>query len=183
MFILPSFSQIQPYFVYNIPLWGSQHSTKQFNDLFILQKKAIRIITNKTTKIDHKFHNTKQLFQKTNILTIHNLYYYLSASESKKILDSGRPSLVYDFFHLSSISNRLILPKFSKEKFKSNSFIHNASKIINYFSANKILYSNKTQSTFKILLKRHLISQQSASLNGDPNWLPCNLNIFSDTLI
>ena len=58
-----------------LPLWGARHTSSEFNELFKLQKKAIRIITNKTTKIEGKFQNTKPLFKKANILTIQNLYY------------------------------------------------------------------------------------------------------------
>ena len=75
-----------------MPIWGSQHNSKEFNNLFKLQTKALRIITNKAAKINGKFQHTKEckdLFKKTNILTIHNLYYYLTASEAKMVLSSG----------------------------------------------------------------------------------------------
>ena len=80
------FALVQPYFVYTMPIWASNHKSKIFDVLFKLQKKSIRIITNKTSKVEGQFQHTKPLFKKTNILTIHNLYYYLTASEAKKIL-------------------------------------------------------------------------------------------------
>ena len=122
-----------------MPIWASNHKSKIFDVLFKLQKKSIRIITNKTSKIEGQFQHTKPLFKKTNVLTIHNLYYYLTASEAKKILCSKKPKILSDFFCKSTRSNRLILPKFSKEMYKSNSFIFNASKIINHFTTNKIM--------------------------------------------
>ena len=79
-------------------IWAANHSSQEFDALFKLQKKAIRIITNKTAKIEGKFQNTKPLFKKSNILTIHNLYYYLLASEANKILFSCKPEAIFSFF-------------------------------------------------------------------------------------
>lgn len=177
------FALVQPYFVYSMPIWASNHSTQDFNSLFKLQKKAIRIITNKTAKIDGKFQHTKPLFKKANILTIHNLYNYLSASEAKKILCLCKPNNIYNFFIKSTRSEFLILPKFKKETFKSNSFIYNASKIINHFLINNIKLNETSQLTFKVLVKRYLMMNQNASIKGEPDWLPCNLSIFSDIVI
>ena len=174
------FALVQPYFVYTLPLWGSNHSMPEINELFILQKKAIRIITNKTTKIAGTFQNTKILFKKTNILTVHNLYFYLTTTEVRKILTESKPEQIHGMFMKSARSNRLILPKFNKERYKSKSFIFNASKIANYFISNNIDLYAMSQSTLKINLKRYLIARQSTTLHKDPNWFPYNLSIFTD---
>ena len=139
--------------------------------------------TNKTTKIEGKFQNTKPLFKMTNILTIQNLYYYLTMTKAKQVLTMNKPEQIYLLFTKSSRSNRLIIPKFNRDKYKSNSFIFNASKIANYFSSNNINFNIMSQSTLKINLKRYLMIKQSANLHGDPNWLPYNLSIFSDVKI
>lgn len=152
----------------------------EIQKLFTLQKKAIRIITNKTTKIEGKFQNTKLLFKKTNILTIHNLYFYLTTTEARKFLTESKPEQIYNMFTKSSRSNRLILPKFNKERYKSKSFIFNASKIANYFISNNIDLYAMSQSTLKVNLKRYLIVKQSTTLREDPNWFPYNLSIFTD---
>ena len=174
------FALVQPYFVYTIPLWGTKHTSPEFNDLFKLQKKAIRIITNKTSKIEGKFQNTKPLFRKANILTIQNLYFYLTATEARKILTKKSPELINDLFMKSFRTDRLILPKFKTERFKLKSFTFNASKIVNYFLSNNLDLYAMSQSRFKINLKRYLMFKQSTTLKGDSNWLPCNLSIFSD---
>ena len=111
------------------------------------------------------------------------MYFYFTASECKRILDAGKPVRIYDFFDISPRSHLLSLPKYKKEKLKSNSFIFNASKIINYFLKNHVSYRDISQSTFKILLKRYLMALQSKSVKSDPNWLPCNFSIFSDVQI
>ena len=52
------FGLVQPYFIYAMPVWASNHQSKDFDMLFKLQKKAIRIITNHTTKVEGKFQHT-----------------------------------------------------------------------------------------------------------------------------
>ena len=174
------FSLVQPYFIYAMTLWGSKHTTKDFEMLFKLQKKAVRIITNHTTKIDGHFQHTKFLFKKAHILTVHNLYYYVTACEAKKILCSKIPTTVFKFFKLSTRTSNLILPKFKKEAYKSNSFIFNSSKILNLLLKNKIDYSISSLNTFKLNVKRFLMARQNISINNDPNWLPLNYSLFTD---
>ena len=177
------FSLVQPYLVYCAPLWASIHNTKEFNNLFIAQKKAIRIISNETRKINYRFTNTKPLFHKHNILTVHNLYYYLLSIEMYKILNNKSPPLIYDFFTISTRSVRLILPKYKHYKYANLSFCFTASKIANYLLQNDICYSGYTLLSYKTKLKRFLMHKQSLCLNNDLNWLPCNLNIYSDVNI
>ena len=174
------FSLVQPYFIYAMPIWGSNHSSAGFDSLFKLQKKAIRIVTNHTTKIENKFQHTKPLFKKSHILTIQNLYYYLTASEAKKILCSKKPTAIFKLYEPSSRSSLLLMPKFKKEFNKSNSFIFNSSKIINFLVANNINYHSCSLNTFKINFKRLLMSRQNISLKNNHNWLPNNNFIFSD---
>ena len=174
------FALVQPYFIYTIPVWASNHSSKDFDMLFKLQKKAIRIITNHTTKIEGKFQHTKPLFKKAHILTVHNLFHYFTACEAKKILCSKTPTAVYKLFEPSTRSARLIMPKFKKEFYKSKSFVYNSSKILNLLLLKNINYSTISLETFKINTKRLLIATQNLSLKNDPNWLPNNFSIFSD---
>ena len=126
------------------------------------------------------FVNTKPLFQMTGILNIYNLYYYLTASELHRILSSNKPIDIYNHFDVSPRSHRILLPKFNKEKYKSQSFVFNASKIVNYFVSNKISHFDTTNASYKISIKRHLLKRQSICLKNDLNWLPYNLSIFSE---
>ena len=177
------FALVQPYFIYTMPLWASNHSSNDFEALFRLQKRALRIITNNTKKVEGIFQHTKPLFQKTYILTVHNLYFYFSACEAFKVLSSKKPATIFNFFDISSRSSRLILPKFNKEKYKSNSFIFNSSKIINLLAANNIDYNGLSLQRFKTLVKRFLMNRQNKHINNDPNWLPINYSIFSDVAL
>ena len=173
-------SLIQPYLTYCIPLWGANCYSGSMQKLFVLQKKCIRIVSNKTKKVNGTFQHTKPLFFRLKLLTIFNLYYYFCGSISMRILTSKTPRNIFESFHVSERSYRLLYPKFQSSKIKDSSFIFNASKILNYFYGEGIPYSILTVATFKIRLKNYLMNNQNISLKGDVNWLPCNHNIFSN---
>ena len=104
----------------------------------------------------------------------------MTACTAIKVLCSGIPKVIYNLYRPSLRSSRLELPKFRKEKMKLNSFIFNSSKILNYLTANKLDYKNSSLNTFKVNLKRLLMTRQSIFVKNDPNWLPFNYSFFSD---
>ena len=154
------FALVQPYLVYCLPIWGSNHSCKDFDGLFKAQKKAIRIISNQTFKIDYRFVNTKPLFAKQNILTIQNLYFYLLSTETYKILNNQSPQEIYSRFTTSPRSIRLIIPNYNKATIAKKCISYTASKIMNYLLQNDIIYVGYTLSSFKTKLKRFLMCKQ-----------------------
>ena len=175
------FALVQPHLIYCLPIWGNNHASANFKDIFIAQKKIVRIITNNTKKVDGQFCHTKLLFLKTNILTVHNLYFYICSIEARKILTLlNKPPLLFDFFAVSQRSDRLILPKYSHATYSAKSFIFQTSKILNYFLAEDVSYIKFGIETFKSKIKRHLMTLQNISINEDPNWYPFNTNIFTD---
>ena len=176
------FALIQPYLIYCLPIWGSQHNNAEFQSIFIIQKRAIRIITNKTTKITGKYQHTKPLFQKTNILTVHNLYYYLTSTECRKLIINNSPTNIYNLYVISIRSKRLMLPLYKHSTLSKSSFVFNSSKIINYLLTQDIDYTENSHDVFKSKLKRHLMFTQSISFKNNMDWLPCNTNIFSDVI-
>ena len=168
------FSLVQPYFIYSMPIWATKHSSNDFEMLFKLQKKAIRIVTNHTTKIEGRFQHTKPLFKKAHILTIHNLYYYMTACQAKNILCTKKPTAIYNLYQQTERSLRLLLPKFKKETYKSQSFIFNSSKILNFLLSKNINYSLCSIDAFKINVKRFLMARQNIFVNKNSDWLPNN---------
>ena len=96
------------------------------------------------------------------------------------MLCSEKPTAVFKLYQTSSRSSLLLMPKFKKEFNKSNSFIFNSSKIINFSTANNINYSSCSLQSFKTNVKRLLMSRQNVSIKNDPNWLPNNISLFSD---
>ena len=93
------------------------------------------------------------------------------------------PISLFKLFTVSERSGRLILPKFSLSKVKNDSFIFNASKVLNYFYEHDIPYHTLTPAVFKSRVKKHLLNTQNLSLEGDVNWLPCNNYLFSNVTI
>ena len=57
---------VQPHITYCIPIWGSTYPT-HLQKVFLLQKKAIRIITN-----SHFLEHTQPLFKSVNILNLYD---------------------------------------------------------------------------------------------------------------
>ena len=176
-------SLVQPYLTYCLPLWGSAFNSSQMQALFILQKKCIRIVGRKTEKIDQHFQHTKPIFFRYKILTIFNLYYYFTSTVAMRIMTNNIPISLFKLFTVSERSGRLILPKFSLSKVKDNSFVFNASKILNYFYEHDIPYHILTAAVFKSRVKKHLLNTQNLSLEGDANWLPCNNYLFSNVIV
>ena len=113
-------------------------------------------------------------------LNVFNLYTYMTASESMKIVTSKSPKIIFMKFNVSGRSLRLIYPLFKSTKIMNSSFVYNSSKILNHLLQNDIKYYDLSLSVFKSRLKRHLMFVQSQSLDGDDSWLPCNHDIFSD---
>ena len=171
---------VQPYLIYCTSIWGSEHRTEIIDKLFKLQKKCIRIVTNCTSKVNGMFQHTKPLFGKMQVLTIFNIYHYMSALEAMKIINSKSPPVLYSLYEISERSKRLILPKFSLTRLMNKSFIYKSSKLLNNLITQNIKYYELPLPIFKTRLKRHLLFLQSVSRAGDSSWLPCNHDLFSD---
>ena len=176
-------SLIQPYLSYCIPLWGANCNSELMQELFVLQKKCIRIVANKTDKINNIFQHTKPIFLKLKLLTVFNMYYYYTASIAMRVLETHIPIAIFNMFIVSSRSNRMILPKLQKSSTMKSSFIFNSSKILNYFYQHDVPYYILSVNVFKHRIKNHLQKTQSISVNGDDSWLPCNHNLFSNITI
>ena len=176
-------SLIQPYLTYCIPLWGANFCNSRMQKLFVLQKKCIRIVSNKTKKVNDIFPHTKPLFFRLKLLTIFNLYSYFCGCVSMRILCHQTPINIFKSFNVSVKSYRLIYPKFQNSKIKNSSFVFNASKILNYLCDHEIPYYILTAPIFKLRLKNHLLHVQNKSLKGDDNWLPCNHDLFSNVTV
>ncbi len=129
------------------------------------------------------FQHTKPLFSKMRVLTIFNIYHYMTALEAIKILNSNSPPALYSMFNISARSERLLLPKFCLTRLMNKSFVYKSSKILNHLITQDIKYYELPLSSFKAKIKRHLLFRQSLSRAGDSSWLPCNHDLFSDVRI
>ena len=87
---------IHPYFSYCNIVWGSQLTSK-LDELFRIQKKAIRIITKKNWN-----EHTSSLFKLTNILKLCDLNKYQVACFVYKCIHNNLPSRFCSYFVLNS---------------------------------------------------------------------------------
>jgi len=87
---------IHPYFSYCNIVWGSQLTSK-LDELFRIQKKAIRIITKKNWN-----EHTSSLFKSTNILKLCDLNKFQVACFVYKCIHNNLPSLFCSYFVLNS---------------------------------------------------------------------------------
>ena len=123
------------------------------------------------------------MFVRSKIMTIFNLYYYVTALEGMKIIKFSCPPAICNLYTISQRSKRLILPKIHFSEVMCKSFIYNSKRILNYLLEHDIKYHEISVNNFKQRLKRHLLFNQGISVNGEDSWLPCNHDIFSDITV
>ena len=140
---------------YCISSWGAVHRNK-LNFLFTLQKRCVRLLFGSEYSYDHagyyetcarvrtyadhiskksySLEHTKPIFNKHNILTVHNLSVYHTFIETFKILKYHVPVSMYSLYNLTlrCIGFLLHPPKVNLEKSKNN-FIYRSCIIWNTF--------------------------------------------------
>ena len=166
--------------IYGISVWGNT-SQANTDKLFRLQKRCLRIIFGDRKKYLDKFCTaartrkygsqilgasfyskecTKPLFTANEILTVHNLYTYISCSEFMKILKFQTPSSLARKITLSTRNKGILV---SLPTYKNRHFLYNAATIWN-LSISKIdipSIHEISPNLFKIKLKRFLHANQS----------------------
>ena len=170
----------ESHLTYGISVWGNT-STANIDTLFQLQKRCPRILFGDHEKFLDKFctaartrkfgsqildatfysrEHTKPLFCKNNILTIHNLYTYLTCTEFMKIVKFNAPTSLAKIITLSSRNNKNLV---SLPKNKNRHFLYNASIIWN-LSINRVgipKIHEISANVFKSKLKHFPIVNQS----------------------
>ena len=149
-------SLIQPHLEYGLILWGSANKTV-INELFLLQKKAIRII-NKA----HFYEHTSPLFRSNKILKLTDLYEYNIAKFMFKFNCGILPSSLNKIFttnkthHQYNTRNRNN-PRIPLSKYSSTtkSVRHKGPQIWNCIPTT--IRSSRSINTFKYKLKNSLI--------------------------
>ena len=181
----------ESHLIYGISVWGNT-SQANIDKLFRLQKRCIRIIFDDREKFLDEFctaartqvfgsqslgasfyskEHTKPLFTDNSILTVHNLYTYLSCTEFMKIVKFQTPSSIASKITLS-IRNKGILVSLPV---KNRHFLYNASIIWN-LSINKIGVPSVHEISpcvFKAKLKRFLLANQFSG--NKENWTDNNI--------
>ncbi len=120
---------------YAIPVWGGNYSLDSLNQLFILQKKALRnLFSIKKVSRFIKGH-TKEVFGKYNILTVYNIYGYMTILHLAKLILLNEPLFLCELLQInkngSKRNNRIYLPPLSLKHYKNN-FCYQGLKSQNY---------------------------------------------------
>ena len=140
-------------------VWGNTH-TKYLNDLFFLQKKMIRLISNSGYR-DH----TRALFHSCNLLNIFDIYRHQLGIFMYKFINNLLPSTFTNYFSLNSeihshntrASFNFHKPSINTESFK-RSVISTGEQLWNN-TCPKIKQA-KSLSTFVHLFKANLLSKR-----------------------
>jgi len=151
------YTLIQPYLSYGITLWGSTYN-KYIKKLFILQKKALRIV-NKASYL----HHTNELFYNCKILKLSDLYDFEISKYMYKFSSNMLPSNIQTifttprFYHNYNTRNKnnLCIPK-NKFVQAINSICHKGPQIWQKVPNN--IKSSRTLSSFKYKYKTHLLN-------------------------
>ena len=173
---------------YGITVWGGS-SVNSLNNLFLLQKKCIRILFGNKDVYNQKFktcarsrsfpnqklgaefyikEHSKPLFRDNSILTIHNLYCYHTLIVLFKTLKLRTPYSLYSCFNLSNRKSTLIITS----QF-SNNFVHNSSTLWNKIRVVlDITDFSHSISTVKSKIKANLHKTQN--LGDEIEWSPEN---------
>ena len=174
---------------YAIPVWGGFDGHDSLQEIFLLQKRALRnLFSIKKTSLHVRGH-TKKVFSQYNILTVYNIYSYMTILHLAKLIASKTPLYLYDLMRLGYSSetrnNRVYEPHLSLKHYMNN-FCYQGPKLWNVISSSSTycesITAAPTISCLKSRLKKFFINMQSY---GDENqWHPSNsdLTIFLTTL-
>ena len=109
------FSLIYPHLLYGVPIWGNADNT-HLNSLLILQKKAVRIISNKDKNI-HKLYKlpgnpdtywlmdtfvkepSSPIFNDLNILKIHDIFNIATLNFVYESIKQINPRQFHEYYH------------------------------------------------------------------------------------
>ena len=143
-------SLIYPYLIYCNILWGKA-SDSHLNQLFLLQKRLVRIITN-----SEFLAHTDPLFYHTKILKIKDVYTYLIA------IDGYKKNIVNNFnytehLHNTRTRNRYAIPNYRRLQITERSLTYSIPNVWNTIPIN--IQNSRSLNIFKKKLKFHLIQQ------------------------
>ena len=165
---------------YAISVWGGSGSGDKLKPLFILQKRALRNIFSVKRVSTYIKGHTKSVFQKQKILTVYNVYNYMTVLSFGKVIKMEEPEFLYNILKLNSQNRRnmVYLPLFKLNSYQ-NSFCYQAPKLWNMLASSP-KYCNEitnapTLSSMKSRLKSFLLNMQSYGNKND--WIDTNKQI------
>ena len=132
---------------YAISVWGGSACGDKLKHLFKIQKMALRTLFN--VKRVSKFikGHTKGVFSEHGILTIYNVYNYMTIINIRKLMKLEAPLFLYRLLNLhiyNSNNSRLYLPKLKLNQYQNN-FCYQAPKLWNTLISSPTYCSSITE--------------------------------------
>ena len=167
---------------YAINVWGSTASCDKLKPLLMLQKRALRNLFSIRRVSKHVKGHTKSIFHKYNILTVYNMYNYMTILSIGKLVKMNEPVYLCESLRLNIANpthkNRLYIPKFKLSHYQNN-YCFQAPKMWNLLSSSVSfccdISNAPTLNSMKSRLKRFLLKMQSY---GDQvEWIDANKSI------
>ena len=169
---------------YGISVWGANNDTNRLEHLFSLQKMALRILFGIKKVSKYVKGHTKETFEKHSILTVYNLYNYMTILNMAKLIKLGKPAFLVDIMRLDTLgrNNRVFLPLLKCKQYQLN-FCFQGPKLWNLLASKADSCNDITNaltiSTIKSRLKKFLLLMQSYKhSNNEVTWNESNNSIF-----
>ena len=173
------YSLLYPHLVYATQVWGSACAT-EMNKILVLQKRALRIITFNDTlpPVPGPLQPSTPLFYKLDILKIYDVFKRQLAKFISNCIHLNVPSIFHNWFKLNhnvhNYNTRSTFSDIGNALNSNNIFIINARtthyglKLIKVSGPKiwncipKQIRDSKSVNSFKLLLKKHLITQYAS---------------------
>ena len=170
-------------------VWGGFDSHDSLHQIFLLQKRALRNLFRIRRTSKYIRGHTKPIFGNFNILTVYNVYGYMTTLHLAKLIIGETPPYLYDLLRLGNSSetrnNRLYQPNLSLDHYMNN-FCFQAPKLWNIISSSPSYCENLTtapsMSCLKSRLKRFFIKMQTYGDENEWHKLNHNVNEFLTTV-
>ncbi len=167
---------------YAIPVWGSFAKNDSLRPIFLLQKRALRNLFCIKRESKHIQGHTKSTFNMLGILTVYNVYNYMTLLHLVKIIRLREPILLCNLLRLEFTDirrNRLYIPNFKLSHYQNN-FCYQAPKYWNSLCSSTTYCNSITLAPSlncqKTRLKKLFLKMQS--YGDELQWT--NLNRFLD---
>ena len=168
---------------YAISVWGAHTVSDNLKQLFILQKRALRNLFCLKKASKYVEGHTKSTFTKHKILSVYNIYNYMTILSIDKLFKLKEPQYLYELLNLNSDharrNNRIgYIPKFKCNHYQSN-FCYQGPYLWNLLSQNATICNDVTSSpslsAMKARLKKFLLNMQSyGHIESDYTWYNFN---------
>ena len=181
---------------YGISVWGAYSHIDRLKPLFILQKRALRNLFSIRRVSRFIRGHTKLIFRDYNILTVYNIYNYMTLLSIDKLFKLQEPQYLCEILKLNkdnnSRNNRIYLPLLKSTQYQNN-FCYQGPSLWNSLSSHVTICNNITKSpslnAMKTRLKKFLIKMQSHGIDeNDQAWyelnksIPLFLNTIKDSI-